>query len=301
MAVASFIRIACLFYEMYILLIAPELYSGPEVRNCGAVCRFQVTGEGRDGRIWGKYGRMLRGTCMKRLGCFFLSLVLLGLCCVSASAEEEIGGGAALAFTYTQCDERWAGIRVGILTIAESACGIATVCNAVYYLTGQEMDLVSTAVWANQSGLFNTSSAAGCYRSVFYHAGEEYGEQYGFSATSFIGGSIRSQELIDHLLAGGTAALHVPGHFIAGIAYDEVLEKYLIIDPMPGDNGQYDTRRKGLTHTDGDWKTAEELSEGYLAVDGYALFSRTLSSSEREAIVPVAAAASLAGLLNNKG
>lgn len=185
---------------------------------------------------------------------------------------------------------------MGTLTIAQSACSIAAICNVVYYLTGREMDLVETAYWANQAGLLNAGGVEGAYRSVFYHSGEAYGEEYGYTATSFQGGSIRSQALIDHLRSGQTAVLHVPGHFMAAIGYDEATGRYLIIDPMPGDVGRYDLRRKGLTHSDGDWLTAEQLSEGYIAVDGYVLFYRILSESEREAILPAVTSASLAGL-----
>ena len=202
---------------------------------------------------------------------------------------------AGLEITFVQCDDRWKDIQVGTLTIVQSACAIDTVCNAVYYLTGQEMDLVATAFWANGAGLFN-AGFEGSYRSVFYHSGGKYGGQYGYEATAFRGGSIRSQELIDHLLSGQTAALHVPGHFMAAIDYDEETGLYLIIDPMPGDNGRYDTRRRGVTHTDGDWLTAEPLSEGFTAVDGYALFTRVLSDAEKEAILPSVTSASLAGL-----
>ena len=204
---------------------------------------------------------------------------------------------AGLEVTFVQCDDRWKDIQVGPLTIVQSACAIATICNTVYYLTGREMDLVETSFWANRAGLFN-AGFEGSYRSVFYHSGNTYGGTYGYTATAFQGGSIRSQALIDHLLSGQTAALHVPGHFMSAIDYDEATGRYLIIDPMPGDTGRCDTRRKGMTHTDGDWLTADELSEGFIAVDGYALFYRTLSDSEREAILPAVTSASLAGLLN---
>lgn len=202
---------------------------------------------------------------------------------------------AGLEVTFVQCDDRWKDVQVGTLNIVQSACAIATICNTVYYLTGREMDLVATAFWANGEGLFN-AGFEGSYRSVFYHSGNAYGGEYGYKATSFQSGSIRSQALIDHLLSGQTAALHVPGHFMAAIDYDEETGRYLIIDPMPGDTGRYDTRRKGLTHGDGDWLTAEELSEGFIKVDGFSLFTRILSDGEKEAILPAVTSASLAGV-----
>lgn len=228
----------------------------------------------------------------KRLLCILLCIAFcLPLCAWQTRAES-----AGLEVTFVQCDDRWKDIQVGTLTIVQSACAIATICNTVYYLTGREMDLVETAFWANGAGLFNAGGVEGSYRSIFYHSGNTYGGTYGYTATSFKSGSIRSRDLVNHLLSGQTAALHVPGHFMAAIDYDEATGRYLIIDAMPGDTGRYDTRRKGLTHTDGDWLTAEELSEGYIDVDGYALFYRALSDGEREAILPAVTSASLAGL-----
>lgn len=226
----------------------------------------------------------------------FLCILLCAVLCLPLCAWQTRAESAGLETTFVQCDDRWKDIQVGTLTIVQSACAIATICNTVYYLTGQEMDLVETAFWANGAGLFNANGVEGSYRSIFYHSGNTYGGSYGYTATAFQYGGIRSQALIDHLLSGQTAALHVPGHFMSAIDYDEATGRYLVIDPMPGDTGRYDTRRKGLTHTDGDWFTAEELSEGFIAVDGYALFYRTLSDSEREAILPTVTAASLAGL-----
>lgn len=227
----------------------------------------------------------------RKLLCVLLCLALcLPFCAVSTRAES-----AGLETTYLQSDERWKDVQVGTLSIVQSACAIATICNVVYYLTGQEMDLVATAFWAHEEGLFN-AGFDGSYRSVFHHSGSTYGREYGYTATSFQSGSIRSQALIDHLLSGQTAALHVPGHFMAAIDYDEETGRYLVIDPMPGDVGRYDRRRAGLTHSDGDWLTADELSEGYIDVDGFSLFTRVLSDAEKEAILPAVTSASLAGI-----
>lgn len=222
-------------------------------------------------------------------------LVLCLALCIPFGAWQVRAESAGLETAFLQCDERWKDVQVGTLTIVESACAIATLCNAVYYLSGQEMDLVAAAFWANEEGLFN-AGFAGSYRSVFHQSSGTYGREYGYKATSFQSGSIRSQALIDHLLSGQTAALHVPGHFMAAIGYDEETGRYLVIDPMPGDIGRYDRRRKGLTHSDGDWLTADELSEGYIDVDGFSLFTRVLSDSEKEVILPAVTSASLAGL-----
>ena len=189
---------------------------------------------------------------MKKI-CFVLALLMLLALPVSAEKAE-------LEVTYRQVDDGWKDIPVGDLTIAESACGIATICNAVYYLTGRKTDLVELSNWAHEAGLFNAPGVPGCYRSVFYHAGETHGATYGFTATKFLYGDIYDKQLLSHLEKGGTAALHVPGHFMAVIDYDAENGLFLVIDPLPGDYGRYDRRRKGVTHTGGDWLTAAQLT-----------------------------------------
>lgn len=218
---------------------------------------------------------------MKKL-CIFLSLLLLFNTPLSVHADDSTK--ANLDFYYVQCDDRWKDIYVGDLTIAQSACGIATLCNAVYYLTGVAPDLVEMANWAHDGKLFNAPGVPGCYRSVFYYAGVELGNTYGFVATQNTYGSMHTQEIKDCLLSGGTVAVHVPGHFMAVVDYNPETERFLVIDPMPGDYGRYDNRRKGLTNAGGNWLTADELSVGNIAVDCYVLFTRTLSDAQREAV-----------------
>lgn len=230
---------------------------------------------------------------MKKL-CILLSLLLLFNTPLPVCADDSTK--ANLDFYYVQCDDRWKDIYIGDLTIAQSACGIATICNAVYYLTGVAPDLVEMATWAHNGRLLNAPGVPGCYRSVFYYAGLENGGTYGFEATNIIYGTIRSQEVVDCLQSGGTVALHVPGHFMAAVDYDPVTERFLVIDPMPGDYGRYDNRRKGLTNAGGNWLTADDLSKGNIAVDCYALFTRKLSDAQREAVQIPAQNALLAGI-----
>ena len=214
--------------------------------------------------------------------CILTACLFLLSAGVRAAAGEE---PANLSVYYVQSDSRWASVKVGKLTIADSACGIAGICNAVYYLTGRQMDLVEVANKAHDKHYYNTDSVAGVYRSVFMHSAEWYGDAYGYKATEFLWGNVKSSELMKHIASGGTAVLHVPGHFMTLIDYDEQTERYLIIDSMPGDVGRYDSRRKGITHTGGDWLTAETLSDGYTKVDGYSLFTRILSGNEKEILL----------------
>lgn len=216
------------------------------------------------------------------MACILIACLFLFPTAVRAAVEEP----ANLPVYYVQSDSRWASVKVGSLSIADSACGIAGICNAVYYLTGRQMDLVEVANMAHDRHYYNTDSVAGVYRSVFMHSAEWYGSAYGYKATEFLWGNVKSRELLDHIASGGTAVLHVPGHFMTLIDYDSETERYLVIDSMPGDVGKYDKRRQGITHTGGDWLTADTLSKGNTKSDGYSLFTRILSDSEREAILP---------------
>ena len=221
----------------------------------------------------------------KRILPLLLCLVcLLPLCVGAESADEQ----ANLSAHCLQSDPRWADVMVGHLSIADSGCGLATLCNALYYLNGYRADLVEVCEWAHGAGLYNTSGVNGVYRSVYHHAGNAKGRNYGFTATEYRSGSIRARELLAHLQSGGTAAIHVEGHFMAAVGYDPVTERVLVLDPLPGDVGKYDRRRKGVTHTGGDWLTFETLSQGYTKVDGYVLLSRAVTQSESDALVPAA-------------
>ena len=217
-----------------------------------------------------------------------LALILvmcLPLCVTAESAGDE---QAHLAVHWEQSDPKWADHMVGHLSVADSGCGLASLCNALYYLNGYRADLVAVCDWAHEKGLLNPPGINGVYRSVYHHAGNAKGRNYGFTATEYRSGSIRTRELLAHLQNGGTAAIHVEGHFMAAVGYDPVTERVLVLDPLPGDVGKYDRRRKGVTHTGGDWLTFETLSQGYTKVDGYVLLSRAVTQSESDALVPAA-------------
>ena len=213
-----------------------------------------------------------------------LACLLLPLSPLAATEGEK----ANLPYYYAQSDSRWADVKVGSLTIAESACGIAGICNAVYFLNGRKMDLVAVANKAHEKHYYNTDSVAGVYRSVFLHSAEWYGKEYGYAATEFLWEPVDGKKLLNHIASGGTAVLHVPGHFITLIDYDEEKKTYLVVDSLPGDVGRYDRRRAGITHLGGDWLTLATLSQGYTKVDGYVLFSRVLADDEAGRILPSA-------------
>ncbi|MBP5230573.1 MAG: C39 family peptidase [Clostridia bacterium] len=231
----------------------------------------------------------MKRTAVRALGALLAFCVLSALFVfpsrVSAATE---GIPANLPFYYVQCDSRWADVKVGSLTIAQSACGITGICNAVYFLNGREMDLVAVARKAHDKHYYNTDSVAGVYRSVFKHSADWYGSEYGYDATEFLWESVKGSKLLDHIAAGGPAVLHVPGHFMTLVDYDAEKGLYLVIDSMPGDVGRYDNRRKGITHSGGDWLTLSTLQTGNTKVDGYVLFSRVLADDEAAAVLPTA-------------
>lgn len=214
-----------------------------------------------------------------------LCLCLLLPFAVSAESADEQAG---LSRHILQSDPAWADIMIGHLSIADSGCGLASLCNALYYLNGYKADLVEVCEWAHDAGLYNPSGVNGVYRSVYQHAGKQLGRTYGFSATEFRYGNIKTKELLSHLQNGGTAAIHVEGHFMAAVGYDPATERVLVLDPLPGDVGRYDRRRKGVTHTGGDWLTFETLSAGYVKVDGYVLLFRGVTQKESDAVFDAA-------------
>ena len=219
----------------------------------------------------------------KVLAVLLLLLLLLPLA-VSAESDEQAG----LKHHILQSDPAWADVMVGHLSIADSGCGLATLCNALYYLNGAEPGLVEVCKWAHDAGLYNASGVNGVYRSVYQHAGKQLGKQYGFTATEFRYGGIQTKELLNHLQNGGTAAIHVEGHFMAAVGYDPKTERVLVLDPLPGDVGRYDRRRKGITHTGGDWLNFDTLSKGIVKVDGYVLLSRAVTKKESDAVFETA-------------
>lgn len=143
-------------------------------------------------------------------------------------------------------------------TIGSSGCCLLSITNAVYKLNGNFIDPVIIADYAVENGLrINGVGSAATLPNRF---AADYGEVYGFTSTAAKERpkdeaqiEIWINTLVNHLKAGGTAVVRIPGHYMS------------IVD-WKSENGQdlfllYDSEvsKNRKTTKDGDWKTSYEL------------------------------------------
>ena len=153
----------------------------------------------------------------------------------------------------------------------DSGCGIFALVNAVGYLTGNNMNVEDVASWALQGNGYSTSE--GTVGSTLYpRAISQYGKTYGFTGDGKeIWAGWGSQQLKNHLIAGGVAVGHVPGHFIAIIGYNQGTNQYHVLDSYP-------TNARATKSGEGDvWRSETEFNDN-MALDRYYLFSSTTPS-----------------------
>lgn len=176
---------------------------------------------------------------------------------------------------YLQVDSTWSLKVYGTGNLRDTGCGILSVVNAVYNLTGNFIEPTTLASWANKNGHYNKNGSEGSYATLFEAAAKKYGTTYGFKYVSGGSGEASDTKLVNHIKGGGTAVVHVPGHFMAIVDYDESTKKFLVFDSAPGSGTSWNSiKRKGLTSPSGDWKTSSQLSSGNLKIDRYYLFSK---------------------------
>lgn len=110
-------------------------------------------------------------------------------------------------------------------TIANSACGIFSVINSVYYKTQTFLDPITIADWAKAHGY--RTAHAGVNERFFQAYANAYGSTYGFRCT----GQLYSVDAaLQHVRSGGTICANIPGHWIAVVDYDPKTGKYLLLD-----------------------------------------------------------------------
>ena len=208
----------------------------------------------------------------KRVFSGLMALVLvLSLC--------SWGANTADATAYTGClsqhDSRWGSYNVNGGTISATGCGILSLVNAVGYLSGKQMDVIDTALWAYRIGAFNPGGAEGTYRTAMYWRVESvYGEEYGITLDCDTTGEgywegAYSTRLKNHLLKGGAAVGHVYNHFIAIVGYDATTNKFHLYDSSAA-------AHRGTNYNNGDvWVTEAAFSQGTLDLDWFCLISST--------------------------
>jgi hypothetical protein len=189
--------------------------------------------------------------------------------------------GSANAAAYTGClsqhDSRWGSYNVNGGTISATGCGVVSLVNAIGYLSGEQMDVIQTALWARRVGGFNPNGAEGTYRTVLYHKVEaEYGAKYGIKVDCDTSGEgywegAYSTRLKNHLRKGGVAVGHVYNHFICIVGYDAATNKFHIYDCSA-------SPKRGTNYNNGDvWFTEAAFSQGYMDLDWFCLLSSTRS------------------------
>lgn len=185
----------------------------------------------------------------------------------------------AQAAAYTGCliqhDSRWGMQYVGAGTISATGCGILSLVNTVGYLSGEQMDVISTARWAHNVGGYNVGGANGVWRLELYPLVEaKYGSTYGITVDCGSDGDgywedSSSLRLKNHLLKGGVAIGHVPNHFISIVGYDAATNKFHVYDSSP-------TSVRGTQQNGGDvWVTEAALATNRLCLDWFCLLSST--------------------------
>lgn len=187
---------------------------------------------------------------------------------------------------YTGCmvqhDPTWAEYTVNGGTMSGTACGIFSLINCVGYLTGRTIDIYEAATWAHNVGGFNVNGGDGTYRLDLYPLVEaKYGKEYNItvdcgSDNNGYWEDASSMRLKNHILNGGVAIAHVPGHFIAVVGYDKASGKYHVYDSSP-------SGKRGTNVNGGDlWVSENALSLNVFRLDWFCL----LSSNEKDKTKP---------------
>lgn len=182
-------------------------------------------------------------------------------------------------------DKYWNGSN-----ISRSGCGIVSAVSAVYNCTGNFINPNTVADWANSKGYYNNANVSGkgngggiCNRDDYVKAFvAKYGSTYGFKLVDTKYSTVNNNVIKNHLANGGTAIVHVYGHYMCLAGYDKSTDRFLVYDPSPGKNSDgysNGNNRSGLTSVGGDWKTTSELTKGnlnsnHIYIDWYCLIAK---------------------------
>ncbi len=230
---------------------------------------------------------MKKGIFKKALCGILAMLMVVAIVPFSAStAADDVYTGNMIQHT-----PQFQQYYINGASIAATGCGILSLVNCVGFLTGKKMDVIEVAEWAYSIGSFNvTYGGDGTYRLALYpRVTAKYGSKYGFSIDcgsdneGWWDGSY-SSTLQNHLMNGGVAIGHVPGHFIAIVGYES--GKYHIYESSPSD-------ARGTNYNGGDvWVTPAQLASGRLCLDWFCL----VSANEKDTKAPVISDVSITDL-----
>lgn len=151
--------------------------------------------------------------------------------------------------------------------IQGGGCGIVSLVSAIYNLGGtidknNIYDAIDTVFdWAYSKGYWKNQT----YWSLFTSSDDKFGNTYGFTVSKQYGSKeskVSLDSLVSHLKNGGTAVVHVEGHFMAAVSYkmEDGVEKIWIFDPAPGKGSLYNSdKRSGITSAEGSWISLANL------------------------------------------
>lgn len=164
----------------------------------------------------------------------------------------RVGTNVDPYYNICQYDGRWGKKKYGSsTTMAEAACGVLVVVNAVYALNGQLIDPMDGAAYACETGYRVPYS--GTDEGFLIAAAKGLGDQYGFC---YSGAANTISDIKTCIQNGGVVLAHVPGHYVAIVDYNEKSEKYLVLDSHP--------LEKRATSPFGTWVNWKRLTEGSL-------------------------------------
>lgn len=168
---------------------------------------------------------------------------------------------------FLQYDPDWGSEEYGNVRgdyggrMAAAGCGVVSIVNMVYSLTGQFIDPMVLADFAVEKGYRVIGS--GTDDEIYRAAAKEFGEAYDFR---FIKRSYNVYEMTNFLKQGCVAVSYVPGHYVTIADYNEEEETYLVLDshPIP--------RRP--TSPWGDWFKKDKFKSGGLRSSCYFIFEK---------------------------
>lgn len=155
--------------------------------------------------------------------------------------------------------------------IQGGGCGIVSLVSAVYNLgdTIPEEE-IGSAIQDVLNWGYETKTGGGIRywqngvksRNLFNRADDKFGAAYGFTITNEITGTSTDAKFVDHIRNGGTAIVHVYGHFmtVADCKTENGQTYFLVFDPAPGSGTHWNsTSRKNITKPEGTWISQSEL------------------------------------------
>ena len=156
--------------------------------------------------------------------------------------------------SFRQGDMRWGLHPYGYsnasgtvpATISSSGCGLLSLVNAVYYMTGNFIEPAGLADWAWAHGF--RMNGTGTVHSLYQAYARAYGSAYGFR---FAGTASSLSSIRDYLAGNGTAIISTDHHLMCVADYDSKKKTYLLLDSAPSPyRGTYPTGYRYLSDAD---------------------------------------------------